>query len=367
MPKKYEYRERFRYDGKRYVVYGNSEREVIEKKANKIRDLEEGKVTICSTMPVAKWTEEVLRVYKFGINEKSLEATRYRLNKHLLSRIGNMPLKSVKPTHLQEILNDSLGMSYSHVTKLKQEISFIFEKAVDNGLLNTNPAAKLVKPKSVKGSRRSLTDYEMKHFIAVCDADPGFRVFELMFYCGCRPQEAINAIGKDIDLSDGSPQLHIRGTKTENADRYVPIPADFYEKVKDTPPFTPIAPNRNNRMHSESSYDRAYYRLKREMNISMGCTIYRNQLQPPLPLAEDFVPYCLRHTFCTNLAKANVDIRTAQRLMGHANIQMTANIYTHVDNSQIQVAADKINAFFAAQEFFRSKENRDAFLKGSPG
>lgn len=70
------------------------------------------------------------------------------------------------------------------------------------------------------------------------------------------------------------------------------------------------------------------------------------------------------HTFCTNLAKANVDIRTAQRLMGHSNIQMTANIYTHVDNSQIQVAADKINAFFAAQEFFRSKENRDQFLKG---
>ena len=89
----------------------------------------------------------------------------------------------------------------------------------------------------------------------------------------------------------------------------------------------------------------------------MGCKVYRNQLQPPFPLAEDFVPYCLRHTFCTNLAKANVDIRTAQRLMGHSNIQMTVNIYTHVDNSQIQAAADKINTFFAAQEFFRSKEN----------
>lgn len=233
MSKKYKYRERFTFDGKVYSVYGNTQREVIEKKANKLRDLEEGRVTICSSMSLSKWTEEVLRVYKFGINEKSLDATRCRLNKHLLSRLGNMPLKSVKPTHLQEILNDSLGMSYSHVTKLKQEISFIFEKAVANGLLNTNPAAKLVKPKSVKGSRRSLTDYEMKHFIAVCDADPGFRVFELMFYCGCRPQEAINCIGKDIDLSDGSPRLHIRGTKTESADRYVPIPGDFYEKVKD--------------------------------------------------------------------------------------------------------------------------------------
>ena len=81
-----------------------------------------------------------------------------------------------------------------------------------------------------------------------------------------------------------------------------------------------------------------------------GYKCYRNQLQPPLPLAEDFVPYCLRHTFCTNLAKAGVDIRTAQKLMGHSNIQMTANIYTHVDDSQIQIAAEKMDLFFAAQK-----------------
>ena len=61
-------------------------------------------------MPVEKWTEEVLTVYKFGMNEKSLEATKYRLKKHMLSRIGSMPLKSVKPTHLQQILNDSMSV-----------------------------------------------------------------------------------------------------------------------------------------------------------------------------------------------------------------------------------------------------------------
>ena len=79
MPKEYKYRETFRFDGKRYAVYANSKRELIEKRTNKLRDLEEGKVTICSSMPLSKWTEEVLRVYKFDVNEKSLDATRYRL------------------------------------------------------------------------------------------------------------------------------------------------------------------------------------------------------------------------------------------------------------------------------------------------
>ena len=80
----------------------------------------------------------------------------------------------------------------------------------------------------------------------------------------------------------------------------------------------------------EKAFQRAWNKLKREMNIAMGCAVYRNELVPPYPLAEDLVPYCLRHTFCTNLQKKSVDIRTAQYLMGHSDIRMTANIYTHI-------------------------------------
>ena len=58
-------------------------------------------------------------------------------------------------------------------------------------------------------------------------------------------------------------------------------------------------------------------------------------------LAVDLVPYCLRHTYCTNLQKKDVDLRTAQYLMGHTDIKMTANIYTHADTSTILKAAEK--------------------------
>ena len=81
------------------------------------------------------------------------------------------------------------------------------------------------------------------------------------------------------------------------------------------------------------------------MNISMGCKVYRNELIPPFPLADDFVPYDLRHTYCTNLARAGVDIRVAKKLMGHANISITADIYTHVDTKDIESAAELINRY----------------------
>jgi site-specific recombinase XerD len=78
------------------------------------------------------------------------------------------------------------------------------------------------------------------------------------------------------------------------------------------------------------------------MNILLGCRVYRNQLIPPFPLRESFVPYDLRHTFCTDLARKGVDIRIAQKLMGHSSINITSDIYTHVDSQQILSEAIKI-------------------------
>jgi len=348
MAKKFNFETTFTYDGRRYHVRADSEKELYQKLANKKRDLEEGKVTVGPDMPVRKWAELALDTYKQNVSEDSLEATRLRLGKHVYSAIGSLPIRSIKPIHCQNIMNAQAGMSYGHVQKLSQELKFIFRTAVENKIILENPAEHIVLPSAEKGHRRALTDNEARHFLACCDQDPGFRVFELMYYCGCRPGEAVQAIGKDIEAKKGTPILHIRGTKSENADRYVPIPSPLYHKIKDTAPFDIIAPNRSGRMHSESSYKRCFSSLCRAMNISMGCKVYRNQLLPPFPLSDDLVPYCLRHTYCTNLAKSNVDIRTAQKLMGHASIQMTADIYTHVDQDQIISAASKIDAFYIA-------------------
>ena len=343
MPKKYKHRKTFTFEGKKYQVYGDSLEEVLEKKVRKLNDLKEGRIIYSGNMTVKDWTEQALNTYK--VNVKNLDDMKSRINKHIISQIGDVPLKSVTPIQCQNILNAQKGMSYSHITKLYQEIQFIFSTAVQNRLIQYDPTDNLVKPKGKKGHRRSLTEKETTHFLKVCDEDRSFVLFELMFYCGCRPEEAIRAIGKDLKTENGAHMLHIRGTKTDNSDRMVPIPAPLYEKVRNTTPFAPIAPNRAHRAHSESSYDRLVKALKRAMNISMGCKVYRNELIPPFPLADDFVPYDLRHTYCTNLARAGVDIRTAQKLMGHANISITADIYTHVDTQDIINAAELINRY----------------------
>ena len=99
--------------------------------------------------------------------------------------------------------------------------------------------------------------------------------------------------------------------------------------------YAPVCKTRMDTQFNEQSTKRAWKSIERDMNIAMGCKVYRNELIPPYPLADDLSPYCLRHTYCTNLAKRNVDIRTAQQLMGHSDISLTANIYTHVTTEHL--------------------------------
>ncbi len=332
-------RKSFTFEGKRYFVKGRTEEEAIIKRAEKKKELESGRVVVASSMTVSDWAYRAVDTYK--TRQKEITKKKYvgNMRHNILEQIGAMPLKSVKPIHCQEVLNMQAGKSKAQIAEVCQTLKFIFGKAYENGLIATNPAEHIIKPIGTKTYRRTITENERTHLLKVADNDPRFTLFLLMLYCGCRPSEAMEAQGRDISKMDGYPVLHIRGTKTARADRYVPIPNEFYQKIKKTEPFSYIAPNAAGRKHNESSYKRVCANLRREMNISMGCRVYRNQLIPPLPLADDFVPYDLRHTYCTDLQKKGVDIRTAQYLMGHADIKMTANIYTHADNSTVISAA----------------------------
>ena len=329
----------FSFDGKRYYVSGKNEKEAMINMANKMRDLEEGKFTITNTMKVSDWAYTAVETYKTNQAEITQQKYMQRMRHCILEHIGSLQLKQVKPLHCQNIINMQAGKSKRHIDEVYQMLKFIFRTAAQNKLIIENPAENIIKPAGYKGTRRAITEAERKAFIDVCKKNNRFVLFMLMLYCGCRPSEAKEAMGKDISKIEGQPVLHVRGTKTANANRFVPIPDVLYQRIKSTPKFSYIAPNQAGKKHDAASYGRITKSLYREMNISMGCRVYRNRLVPPYPLAEDFVPYNLRHTYCTDLQKAGVDIRTAQYLMGHSDISLTANIYTHADNSTILEAA----------------------------
>ena len=65
-------------------------------------------------------------------------------------------------------------------------------------------------------------------------------------------------------------------------------------------------------------------------------------------------PHVLRHTFCTNMVNAGMDIKNLQYLMGHADVGTTLNVYTHIGyekaSAQMLCIADSHNLPARAME-----------------
>lgn len=327
----------FRYDGKTYSVYGYTNRELERKKTEKIEALKRGEIIIESTMTVREWSDQFIRAYKENsMKDYVLKNYRYQLDHYILAEIGEVQLKRVKPLHCQNILNALDGKSSSLIHKVRIQMNEMFEKAVENGLISKNPAKNITAPKGTKNERRALTAKEEAAFLAAAKKNIHGLMFMFMWGCGCRPSEAENICGRDIQKIDGKWYLHIRGTKTKASDRIVPIPDEVVEMIPEhLDPYLPVVRTREGNKVSARGQRASWKHMEYLMNIELGCKTYRNELIPPFPLADDLCSYCLRHTYCTNLARRGVDIRTAQKLMGHSDIRMTANIYSHTNIDDI--------------------------------
>ena len=339
--KKYKYRKRFRYRGKLYSVYADSLVELGQKYAEKLHDLEEGIEIINGNTLISVWTLKCIDAYK--TRQKPLTKKKYisRVKHSILSKIGNKTVSEITPMELQQVLNDQIGNSKTQINEVYQALRFIFRHAVENHLRTDDPTQYLEKPAGTHHGRRALTALERKAVLDVGMTDRRYYLYLLMLLCGCRPSEAAECQGRDISRESGCYMLHVRGTKTEKSNRYVPIPDDFAKLISKTPKFSYIACTRDGNMITNK--DRLWRSFKRQLNIYLGCNMYRNKLIPPYPLAPDLVPYCFRHEYCSDLARKGVDIRIAQKLMGHSTIELTANIYTHVEKDDIIEVAKIIN------------------------
>lgn len=341
--KKYKINRKFNYNGEPYYIHADTEAEYNRKYHKKMVELENETNVSGGNTKLKDWAKECVNTYKPNMKPITLEKYKYKVDHYVLHYIGDMRLKDIKPIHCQQTLNYRIANSQATINDTFQILNFLFRKAVENEMIIKNPAEHIQKPKGFSKDGRAITEEERHHIIKVCSQNRKFYLYLLMLYCGCRTSEAAECMGSDIKKVKGANLLHIRGTKSVKANRLVPIPDCFYNIIKNTPKNEYIACYSSGKKITYSNRHNVWRSCKYYLNLSMGCKTYRNKLLKPYPLANDLVPYCLRHTYCTDLARQGIDIRIAQKLLGHTDIRITANIYTNLDDSDVLLAAKLIN------------------------
>lgn len=211
----------------------------------------------------------------------------------------------------------------------------IFERAKKSNMILANPADDLELPMTEPDtSHRTITDDERKYILELSKTHrAGLWVLTLL-YCG-RPGETIPLTWNDIDFERAVLKItkaserknsEFKTPKSKAGIREIPIPTPLYERLKAAYPknkpfdfiFQQLDQTKdrkpNGKHHTDTTLGNMWNDFKTELDIMMGAKYEeRGQRRKKYivlsVVAEDLVPNCLRHTYCTDLEAAGVPIK----------------------------------------------------------
>jgi len=354
--KNYVYvRKSITWGGRRYEVRGKTEEEACAKLAVLVENLRRDDLTASGESTVDQWFRRWKEIYKepSGLTPKSLSLYDEKYERYIRPAIGHRKVQDIRDLDLQAILNTQAGMSYSHLTKLRMVMQELFRQARRSRLIVYDPAEGLVLPETSRGSRRSITDKERRHLLAVAQDHPAGLWVLTILYAGLRPGETAALLWSDIDFQRNEIHVYkavesgsrtVKGTKTEAGNRDIPMRQELREKMWEArgEADQPVFPDARGNIPSANSQRRRWQAFAKALDIHMGAKVVDGKIVKSV-LSPDLTPYCLRHTFCTDLQRAGVPINVAKELMGHANISVTANIYTHRNQKVLHANMAKLD------------------------
>ena len=299
-----------------------------------------GETLIQNTYTFGEWTEKWLEVYKKPTVSENTYLHTYKgpTEKHIIPYFGKSDLKNIRNIDVQKFFSIKQNtLSQSMLEKLKIILNAIFECAIENDLCYKNPVKHAEYRSNVEKSEKQVyTDEQLKIVKPYFYTDMP-EVF-LLLETGLRRGEMLGLMWQDIDIakktlsvnrsiSDKSGGGVLINPPKWDSYRTIPISNELIQLLCSLPHNSLyVFPNVNGQIAYPSHWSR---KLQRHMERL-------NKTYPSIPI---LTAHELRHTRGTEMRRTGVDIYTIQKIMGHKDINVTANIYVHDDVETTRKAA----------------------------
>ena len=274
--------------------------------------------------------------------------------KHIKSsNIAEVRSDKLKTADFQQLLNYMSENGLTRTVELVRNILIqIYDWAIDNDLLFQNPVRKTVYNKPKRKKKRTLTEAEENIIIGESLTLKERTLLYLMLFGGLRRGEALalscHGNTKSIDLENGLISVNktlIFTGKSQNTGEISDIPkTDAGNRT--IPIIEPLYSTLSQYIYTLDNHSGLIFTTQNETPVTKSS--YRKmwdgiskKLCNGLEEETELTAHILRHTFATYLAAINLHPKLTQQLMGHADIKVTLDVYTHLDfnnryqNSQI--------------------------------
>ncbi|MCF6364653.1 MAG: tyrosine-type recombinase/integrase [Bacteroidales bacterium] len=213
------------------------------------------------------------------------------------------------------------GISTKTINRKLSTLRTYYNFLMREGLTETNPAVKVVRPKTEKKLPEFISEEKINVLLDSDLFDDNFEgvrnklMIELLYGTGMRRAELIVIKIFDIDID----KMTVKVTGKGNKQRIIPFPVVFKSLIKR---YTKLreeqTPETNHFFITKSGkeiYPNLVYRVVTK-NISLVSSVKKRS------------PHTLRHSYATHLLNNGADINAVKELLGHANLSAT-QIYTH--------------------------------------
>lgn len=361
-------------DGKliRKEFYGKSKKDAEDKRDEYINGIRQGLNTDHKDVVLGKlmhtWLFEIMRVKsKYSTFERYEGIFRnYVVN----SEIYGVRLSDLKTIQVQRYYNAlySDGKTSSVIENLNKLLKSFLYYAVDEGYILKNPCSgkKIIIPRGKKSENTEIEIFSDNEISLLKKALAGHKhkcLILLALGTGLRQGELLALKWDDINFDTceltvnksikkvkiisadgvGERKFVEQSPKTKTSNRIVPIPSNLIKVIEE---------HKTIQEKQKSEAGTSYIDNNLIFATETGTPIVVKNLFNSYKklLANAGIPHkkfhALRHTYATKLFERNIPLKTVQILLGHSDISITANIYTHVMPKEKVTAAEKLNDLF---------------------
>lgn len=344
-------------DGKRKSFYGSKERDVLQKIRQVQRDIDAGLPIVEDKQTIAQYLTSWLDTIKLRLKPSSHRRYTDMVFLHIVPNIGTIPLTKLAPQRVQQLYTSLVkgGMSPSSVQLLHVILHRALKDALRLDLLQRNVTEMVHVPRREHHEMVTLSEEQVRQLLTAAQGHRFEALYVLAVSTGLRRGELLGLRWDDVDLDRAflvvrrsvqreENQFVLADTKTTGSRRRVAISHGAVQTL---------------RAHRQRQFDER--RLDEAWNDTYGL-VFPNALGKIMKpsyvsdvlfsrlLTKAGLPHMrfhdLRHTAATLLLGRGINPKVVSEMLGHSQISITLDIYSHVTPHMQEAAAQVMDEVF---------------------
>ncbi|MDY7046405.1 site-specific integrase [Virgibacillus sp. M23] len=282
-----------------------------------------------------------LKDKKINVKKSTYSNYQYLVENFILVSLGDIELQKINPREIQTLYNDlkeNNRLSSENIRKIHTIINDALNKAFKWGMINRNPATLVDAPKVVKKEVEVWNQDEINIFLNVAKDSRYYHAFLLALTTGMRQGEILGLRWKDIDIENETisvvqtlshkGQELSAGAKTDSGNRRISIDSNTLSQVL----------KHRTLQKEEMMVNSPLYNSHNDLVVrtSTGLPLSpRNLLRSFYSIIDKsgikkIRFHDLRHTHASLLLKQGVNPKIVSERLGHANVRITLDTYSHL-------------------------------------